>query len=327
MLFKCKNCGGNVVYDPVSHKMICISCNATDSEELITQTDTHSCAACGAQLPLADYTSATKCAYCGANVIVDDKIKYPYGPDVVIPFSINHDGAADLLRKEFQKGLFLPGDFLREKTMEQLVGEYVPFWLYDYHTMVHYDGVGTKVRSWTTGSTEYTETSRYHVARELEIDFKRIPADASIAMDDKVMDLMEPYDYSKFDQFDSRYLSGFTSETYNFTPDQLETRARTKADTDARSWLNSTMSGYTSNMPQSSNIEHQRIGNEFALMPVWKYVYRYKNKEYPFYVNGQTGKIYGSAPKSGGKIASYSGIIFVVTLLFMKALQMLLEVI
>ena len=33
MIFKCKNCGGNVVYSPERKKMFCPFCESEDSEE------------------------------------------------------------------------------------------------------------------------------------------------------------------------------------------------------------------------------------------------------------------------------------------------------
>ena len=34
MIFKCKNCGGNVVYDPAKEKMLCPYCDGEDSQEV-----------------------------------------------------------------------------------------------------------------------------------------------------------------------------------------------------------------------------------------------------------------------------------------------------
>lgn len=105
-------------------------------------------------------------------------------------------------------------------------GDYVPFWLYSYDVTAEWDGIGTKVRTWRSGDTEYTETSKYHVYRRMELDFNRVPVDASIKMPDGIMDLMEPYSYEQLQKFEAKYMSGFEAETYNQTPDELEGRAK-----------------------------------------------------------------------------------------------------
>ena len=40
----------------------------------------------------------------------------------------------------------------------------MPFWLYDYQADYDYAGEGIKVRRWTSGDTEYTETSYSFIA-------------------------------------------------------------------------------------------------------------------------------------------------------------------
>ena len=45
-------------------------------------------------------------------------------------------------------------------------------------------------------------------------------------------------------------------------------------------------------------------------MPVWLLNYNYKGKMYTFAMNGQTGKVVGKLPRSGGKIAAWFGGIF-----------------
>ena len=84
------------------------------------------------------------------------------------------------------------------------------------------------MRSWTTGNTQYTETSYYDIVRDMDIDFVKIPVDASVEMPDDVMDLMEPFDYKELQEFKPEYLSGFHSERYNMTSDLVESRAKAK---------------------------------------------------------------------------------------------------
>lgn len=111
MIFKCKNCGGNVVYSPERKKMFCPFCESEDSEErqdgvIETSGDENSiaseasqaagadqpkgklsaaegealkkvnkvCPNCGGEIPMTASTSATQCPYCDNYVIVDDQI-------------------------------------------------------------------------------------------------------------------------------------------------------------------------------------------------------------------------------------------------------------
>jgi hypothetical protein len=163
------------------------------------------------------------------------------------------------------------------------------------------------VRSWTTGNTQYTETSYYDIVRDMDINFDKIPVDASIGMPDDVMDLMEPFDYKELQEFKPEYLSGFYSERYNMTSDLVESRAKAKMQEDAQKMLHDSYSGYSSVRKLGENISVTGSEVNYGLLPVWKYDYTYKGKEYPFYVNGQTGKLVGTAPISKAKVWAYAG--------------------
>ena len=240
-------------------------------------------------------------------VIVDDQISGAYTPHMLIPFHMGKEVCKKLIRDKFEKCIFAPTDFLSEVRMNGIYGEYVPFWFYDYNTNCTFHGEGTKVRSWTTDNTQYTETSYYDIVRDMDIDFVKIPVDASVEMPDDVMDLMEPFDYKELQEFKPEYLSGFHSERYNMTSDLVESRAKAKMQEDAQKMLHDSYSGYSSVRKMGENINVTDSSVSYGLLPVWKYDYSYKGKEYPFYVNGQTGKLVGTAPISKAKVWAYAG--------------------
>lgn len=298
MIFKCDNCGGVVIYDPVSRKMKCGHCDSLDAYSTVAAEEPAICVSCGSPLNLKEHTSATRCEYCDNYVIVEDRVEGEKRPHLVLPFKVSREGVKELLIRNWGKKLFIPKDFLSESKLKGIRGVYVPFWLYDYLTKVHYAGVGIKVRSWTTGDTRYTETSRFRVVRDMEIPMHRLPIDASVEMQDGIMDLMEPYSYNLCEDFEEKFLSGYEAEVYNMTPDLVASRAEKKADGFAESWFQDTLSGYTRMETGEKNKRHELQKTEFALLPVWLYDYVYKNEHYIFYINGQSGKIVGKAPFS-----------------------------
>ena len=203
-----------------------------------------------------------------------------------------------LLKDNFKRCVFAPTDFLSEARLDSMQGEYIPFWMYDYQTNCKYQGEGVKLRSWRSGNTEYTETSYYSLVRDLDITYNDIPVDASIKMNDNIMDMLEPYNYTEMIEFNPEYMSGFGGEKYNIASAELESRAKEKMAKSADAILSQTVSGYSRITPQLKNINGQNVKTEYSLLPVWKYTYTYKDVLYPFYINGQTGKIIGKVPVS-----------------------------
>lgn len=320
------NCGGNVVYDPKKKIMSCLSCGGEECQEIVPAQEPTICVNCGSQIPYTEFQSAGRCPSCGTYLLRDNFVEYPYGADVVLPFKISKYEAEDKLKNEFGKKLFIPGTFLSRKTLEKLRGVYVPFWLYDFDSDIDYHAIGTKVRSWTSGDKRYTETSYFDVARKLHVNYEGIPVDASIAMEDGMMDLMEPYNYGELISHDNKYLSGFEAETYNMTPDQAAPRAQEKADKANHGWVAKTTDGYATLTGERMNSRNKQTASRFALMPVWIYEYRFQGKNYKFYVNGQTGKCVGTAPRSAKKAIGLTALTFAASMAGIGGLSLLLGV-
>ena len=310
MIFRCKSCGGNTVYSPERGKMYCPYCESEDNEEAVPSEGMFNCPACGGELKIEQYNAALRCEYCDSYVIVEERTTGDYEPKVILPFEKGHKAAEDILKKEFGKKCFLPDDFLSDARLSQMEGMYVPFFLFDFDIRYSISAIGHRVRSWVSGSYSYTEDSTYQVERTMVVPIDKMPADASYAKPDEIMDLMEPYDYQKLRPFEPKYLSGFLAEQYNMESEELLSRAVSKARDDAKAITEKTISGYTSMTGRKDNSSFRQKETTYSMFPVWTYFYQYHDKTYPFYINGQTGKLVGEPPQSLLKILIYSGTVF-----------------
>ena len=321
MIFKCKNCGGNSIYSPEKKTMYCPYCDSIESHDRKESTSgaLEICPECGGTVPVETYDSATRCPYCDNYIIFNERVEGNYLPKFLIPFKIGKEECKKSIRERFKKFTFAPADFLSEARLDSMQGVYVPFWFFNYDVDAVFKGTGTKVRSWISGDKQYTETSYYSVGRELDIAFEKLPVDASIKMPDAVMDLMEPYQYQELTGFDPRFLSGFYAEYYNMPAEEVENRAKTKMSADAKALLRESISGYSSLQTERETAQIRNSSKEYGLLPVWKYIYSYKGVDYPFYVNGETGKIVGTAPLSKTKVFVYAGALWFFLTLIMAA--------
>ncbi len=314
MIYKCRNCGGNSVYNPVTGSMYCPHCESEESQEKIAGVGLTQCGNCGAPLEVGENTSAMKCPNCGSYHIFEERIEGEYTPHLVLPFKISKEQAVAAIKAEFKKRFFTPKEYLSNASISKMEGAYVPFFMYDYHSDIRYRATGTKVRSWTSGNYRYTETSYYQVERDMDAEFRRIPVDASVSMDNSVMDLMEPYDYRALTAFEDKYMSGFLAEKYSDDPEILSNRAMQKARTDSQAMLRDTLSGYASLTQVTQDIDLQQKACEYALLPVWVYEFSYRGKKYTYHVNGQTGKVVGHTPIAYPKVFACTAAIFAVCL-------------
>ena len=310
MIFKCNNCGGNVVYDPAKKKMVCPHCESEESQSIVAEENRMQCVNCGAPLEPDDITSAMKCPNCGSYHVFEEMVSGEYKPHLILPFMISKEEAAENLKKEFKKRVFTPSGFLSHASISKMEGAYIPFFLYDYDSNAELSATGTKVRSWTEGNYRYTETSYYQVERELDIDFNRIPVDASKEMDNEVMDLLEPYDYKALLDFNEKYMSGFYGEIYSEDLGEVGKRAETKANRASEALLRDSVSGYSTLMNEVKHIDLHEKNREYALLPVWVYDFEFRGQKLRFHVNGQTGKVIGVTPVDKKKVVLYSASVF-----------------
>ncbi len=340
--YKCQSCGSSMTFNGVSGMLSCGSCGRADNIEQIpdplqesntnTTTNTttnanrneaaqYSCNSCGAAIVADEETSATVCSFCGSSAVLANRLWGRLQPTVVLPFSINRDTATKAFRKWCRNGLLTPKGFMAADRIKSIAGMYVPFWLYGLDNKVNVTARATKVRIYTQGDYQYTETSHFEVYRHLRINYNRVPIDASNKMNDKLMDMLEPFPYERLKNFRSPYLAGFYAEKYNENEDQLLPRAKRKVEPFIEDYIRSTMPGYTTVNYTDKRIDSRMEAAEFALLPVWVLHYDYDKLEHTFAMNGQTGTISGKPPISMGKVAAWFVGISGVSLLALKCIS------
>lgn len=282
------------------------------------------CKNCGAVLITDAQTTATTCSFCGAGVVIGDRLTGSLAPAKVIPFSISKEQAQDAFKQWCKKGLLTPRDFMTADRIKNITGIYVPFWLYDVNGRGEAEATCTRVRTYTKGDWIYTETKYYHVYRKVDLNYSRIPCDASKKMDDNMMDKIEPFHYDNLKDFQMPYLAGYISEKYDFDDEQMLPRIKSRVSDYVDSYIRSTINGYNTVSFIRKDINVRKKRADYTLLPVWMVCYDYRQAEHIFAMNGQTGKIVGKPPLSKGKIAAWFAGISAGSFLIFRVLTMIL---
>lgn len=263
------------------------------------------CNNCGAVIITDAQTTATTCSFCGAGVVLGDRLSGSLAPAKVVPFTISKQQAQEAFQKWCKKGLLTPADFMTADRIKNITGIYVPFWLYDLNGRGEAEATCTRVRTYTLGDWIYTETKFYHVYRKVDLNYSRIPCDASKKMEDGMMDKLEPYQYGNLKDFNMPYLAGYIAEKYDFNDEQMLPRIKDRVSSYVDDYIRSTINGYTTVNFHRKDINIRKRHADYTLMPVWMVCYDYRQAEHIFAMNGQTGKIVGKPPLSKAKIAAW----------------------
>lgn len=336
---KCPNCEAGLPYNPEKGLWVCEYCNSEFTEEElnkyiqekeskkeikkkkednvessnIVEMDMYRCPSCGAEILTDENTTATFCVYCKNPAIIKERFKGEFNPDYIIPFKKTKQEAIDAFSRFSRGKLFTPDNFTDYKNIQEISSIYIPFWLYTCTVDAEINVDARKVRSWRSGNYRYTETSYYEAIRSGTLSFDKIPTDGSTEFDDKIMDSIEPYDYSELKEFNMSYLSGFLSEHYDVSKEKSFQRAEKRIKETTQNYLNSDIHGYSSKTITSSNINVNDLNAKYVLLPVWLLNTKYKDKLYTFALNGQTGKMVGNIPISKKKLIIKSSIVATLT--------------
>ena len=324
--FKCPCCDGAIEFDSNLQKMKCPYCDSEFDVETLRSYDevlkeqpedsmdwdssagsewregeadglrTYCCNSCGGQIVADETTGAAECPFCGNPVIMTVQFSGNLKPDLVIPFKLDKNAAMEALKKHYKGKPLLPKVFKDENRVKEIKGIYVPFWLFDTDAegFVRYNA--TKVRHWSDSNYYYTETRHYKVIRAGGIGFENVPVDGSTKMDDTLMESIEPFDISEGVDFRTAYLSGFFADKYDVDAKSSTERANERIKSSTEQAFASTVIGYTTVVPVSTNIRLNNGRARYALYPVWILNTKWNDKNYTFAMNGQTGKMVGDLP-------------------------------
>ncbi|MEK8127151.1 TFIIB-type zinc ribbon-containing protein [Paenibacillus filicis] len=330
--YKCPNCGSGMVFDSTSGMLSCHSCgrndNIEDMPDLLTkqaftedEAKEYHCTSCGAIIMTEAETTATVCSFCGSGVVLGDRLTGKLAPAKVIPFSISKEEAMRAFRKWCRNGRLTPAGFMTADRVKGITGMYVPFWLYELHNRVEVQGHGTKVRTYTQGDYQITETQHFELYRKIRLNYTKVPIDASEKMNDELMDKLEPFPYAQLKSFKTPYLAGYIAEKYSYTDQELLPRAKHKISEYIEAAIRTSTSGYTTVNYTNKQIDTQLKHADYVLLPVWVVHYDFNKLEYTFAMNGQTGKVVGKPPISKAKVAAWFASIFGASFLSLKLIS------
>ncbi len=343
MIYKCPNCNGALEYDPITDLMQCSFCGsgfAVAEIETMSQKETeesdvrynekkkenekpedtdfetevfknlgtmerniYTCTSCGAELSVNDNEVATFCAYCGQPTIVFSRVSQELRPESIVPFKISKEQAVKLLNERLKSVSFVPKE-MKEVTLENVRGIYIPYWLFDIY---YYD-----IQYWEVDPhrSKSKNDKPLIYSREAECDLRGVTVDASDFLDDEISQRLEPYHLRERKPFESAYLAGYYADKYDLGDQELYdfavSRAKEIFDAEIRKTIPER------NVEMISSLPKRRIKKaEYTMLPAWFMTFRYQNEPYTMVINGQTGKIVGTIPFDRKKVKTLFGTVSV----------------
>ena len=316
MITQCKNCAGQLVFDPAKQMLVCGHCGSefkpeefdvsekiplweqkaesmndiygTDSKEFM-DCYVYTCHTCGGEVIINGSEASTKCIYCGSSTVVFNRISKHLRPKYIIPFKIDQNQAVEAIRQRFKKGMFIPRDIKHFKA-DSVRGIYIPYWVVDC------DHKASVVISGIVGSGKHSRTVFYGRAGRLNLS--KLPLDASKMLSDESSSRLEPFNYEDVKPFDEDYLLGFYSNVSDVTYGDLRKAAIKRANEYFNQLVLDSVKGASNKKVVASNtltkINYDNL--RYAMFPAWFVTYDHKGQHNTILVNGQTGKVVCGVP-------------------------------
>ena len=261
------------------------------------------CPSCSAKLICDMNTVATSCPYCGNHAILEDRLSGAFKPDYVLPFKFGKEDAVKALKEYFADWSMTPEGFADEKSLQEMKGVYVPFWIFDGKASANQYYYCRKFQKEEAGSPVQSRNEYFHAYRSGEMDFDRIVMDASDKMPDSYMDCIKPYDLSELEPFSGACMSGYYAEKFDAEMPDMVYEVEEAYKKVLLDEMRKTVSEYDAAELKDEHITIGKGNIYYVMLPVWLAHIQWNGKSYMFAINGQTGKVTGKVPASRKKMA------------------------
>ena len=284
----CHNCGSPAEFDIVEQTYRCSYCKQTTGLEQKTEkTNTwrklafenqrdkrfdlqrHSCPACGAKVVFQHNESIETCDFCASKLVRSQFNDDEQLPDIIIPFFITEDEAK-------QRLLELAKQHKRKKESKNIINHidklqayYLPYRMIngELNGLVQKDGI------------ERIFHCKAHI--------RNMAVNTSKQLDNLLLNEIEPFDWSKAQNFEYAYIAGHRAKLTDISENQIHRRVLDEAQDE---FLPEIQKMFHS---RAIDIQFRKNGdllNKNALLPI----YFIKDGELSAFMNGQTGRISAS---------------------------------
>lgn len=317
---KCAGCGGNLNFSPDKQALVCDKCKSiyniyadknykkisfnTSLENNVNKTQKNfNCPSCGAIINSSVREISTTCPYCNTNFVLNKENITGLKPNAIIPFTFNKQKAIEYFKKGIKKKYFLPNAFKKSPNLDKVSGTYISCFSFDSNTHSTYDGKisieENRVTNGQVGRHVYTKK----ISGEKDYNFENVVIESSKLTNQNSFDQIKPFIFNDGNVYDYNedFLRGYTVESYDNSLNNCKVLSENYIKQQIRKKI---LSNYSYTTVNYLNINTTYLNNKFSyvLLPVYFIDFKYKNKNYKTYINGQTGKVGDDLPKSKVKI-------------------------
>lgn len=338
--FSCPSCGAEAQWNPSKKALVCPYCGTispaqeelTDTGETVivehdlvaalrgipdaqrgwqTQKISVRCQSCQAISVFDPQRVGQRCDFCGSSALVPyTEIKEAFSPESLLPMKLSETQVRDTIRQWYGNRWFAPNKLKRAALTDTVKGLYIPYWTFD--AQVHADWTAESGYYYYTTET-YTDANGRTQTRQVQhVRWQPSAGSVDHFFDDELVSAsrgvhserlrqIEPFPTKELVAYNAGFLSGWVVERYQIDLVTAANEAREEMDSEMRQMCAAEVPGDTH---RGLNVDADHSGQTFKhiLVPIWLLTYNYGARNFQVVINGYTGAISGSYPKSWVKI-------------------------
>jgi predicted RNA-binding Zn-ribbon protein involved in translation (DUF1610 family) len=300
----CANCGTE---NPVA---------ASEARQLSHVASHHSfdCTSCGASMSYDASAQALRCPFCGSTRMEKRDGVRAIAPDGVVPLSISRETAEAALRSWLGTGFWRPSDAASASHIGEMLAVYVPYWVFEADTET----------MWTADSSPAPRGCRgdwYPLSGSNRSKYPGVLVGGSSVLTPNETESIAPFSLSKIVPPNQVDLDNAIVEAFKVPRKLARPLARGAIEMLERQACTTQVPNRIRNLKVNVRIGAMR--GRPLLLPIWILAYRYKHNVYRVLINGETGKLAGSAPFSYGKLSVVVGVAIGVVLIVVVAIMLM----
>ena len=314
---RCTSCGSDLVFVPELHSLRCASCSNTQKIDFLVYKGAKQsyssideandmvyeceCEGCGNSLSFTKSSITFQCPFCGKGAIIEN---FKYDIAATIPFMFGRDALEIYYKAWVKSKIFAPSAMKKVSFIEKFDGHYVPAYVFDMNTKTSYSGMYaiTRTRSIGSGNNRrvqtYTEYKPFRGTRSDKVRNNMVMGGSF--MPNPVLEQIEPYFYEKLEIYNPDFLQGYIVDNYTKNLNEGLNLSKNEIKLDISNKIRRGSPHRVTSL--DVNIVYNDIKFGRYLLPVYRCSMNYKGENYTFFVNGQTGKVYGNTPVSFWKV-------------------------
>lgn len=314
----CPSCGGLLRYDIKYKKLVCTSCQSgfpltiypdpeADASEM--EVVEYHCPQCGGNLHTTNTNIVSRCSFCGADVVFQERIARTRRPDKIIPFSITREECESRYREYM-------GGHLKKDQPLKFQPVYIPFYWY----RETFSGAMNAQYIETEKFSDYDSITTYEQAFNTDVTVEGEMECASSQFESETANQLELH-VKNVQPFSPAYLCGFYAEA----PDLDSNLNESKLDSHACQLLKDRLGSMLAKTISSISLPSKQSDTaELMLVPVWLLAESKGHRVMYSVVSGVDGRVICDKPVSDINILTrslfISACLFVVIMLLNSVL-------